>query len=154
MTKKPRHNVRHLDIRHSFELRHSVFVISLAIFALIRVIRGQNFLLVDIARRPRRGFQERVLQIFLVKRFDWYRAPDLDRFLVLRLDWDRFPDLGSGLCSFITRSVWGCGVTCGLCFSSAGHILCLLISGCFGCRLRSRFGFQCRLERIIGVLVG
>ncbi len=68
---------------------------------------GLNHLFVEIARRPRRGFQERVLQIFLVKRFDWYGAPDLDRFLVLRLDWDRFPDLGSGLCSFMTRLALG-----------------------------------------------
>jgi hypothetical protein len=81
---------------------------------------GLNHLLVEIARRPRRGFQERVLQIFLVNWFDWYGAPDLDRFLVLRLDWDRFPDLGSGLCSFITRSAWDGGVICGLCLSPAG----------------------------------
>jgi hypothetical protein len=42
MTKKPRQDVRHLDIRHSFELRHSVFIISLSIFALIRMIRGKT----------------------------------------------------------------------------------------------------------------
>src|SRR6266480_1819522 len=138
-------------IPSSFVIRFSSFPWS--IFALIRVIRGQNFLLIDIARRPRRGFQERVLQIFLVERFDWYGAPDLDRFLVLRLDWDRFADLGSGWCSFITRSAWGCGATCGLCFSPAVHILWLLISGYFRCRLRSRLGFQYRLERIIGVLL-
>src|SRR2546428_12490269 len=79
-----------------------ILVSSFLPFALIRVFRGQNFLFVEIARWPRRGFQERVLHILLVKRFDWYRAPDLDRFLVLRLDWDRFADLGGGLCRFIT----------------------------------------------------
>ena len=89
-------------IPSSFVIRFSSFPWS--IFALIRVIRGENFLLIDIARRPRRGFQERVLQVFLIRRFDWYRAPDLDRFLVLRLDWDRFADLGSGLCRLSARS--------------------------------------------------
>jgi hypothetical protein len=101
MTKKRFDYVCHLA--HPSFFRHSLFWFVFLPFALIRVIRGQNFLLVDIARRPRRGFQERVLQIFLVKRFDWYRAPDLDWLLVLRLDWDCFADLGSGICRLSTR---------------------------------------------------
>ena len=62
-----------------------------------------NRLFVEIARRLRRGFQEGVVHILLVERFDWYRAPDLDWLLVLRLDWDRFADLGSGICRLSTR---------------------------------------------------
>ena len=78
----------------ALSLRSSFGAFVIPPIRLIRLIRGQNHLFVEIARRPRRGFQERVIHILLVDRFDWYRAPDLDRFLVLRLDRDRFPDLG------------------------------------------------------------
>ena len=47
-------------------------------------------LFIQIARRYRCS-QKRLIFVFLIGWFDWYRPPDLHRFL-LRRDRDRFPD--------------------------------------------------------------
>ena len=89
-------------VAHASRLWH-LFASRWHALLLIRVIREQNLLLIEIARRLRRGFQEGLIQILLIERFDRYRAPDLCRFLVLRLNWDRFPDLRSGFCGLSAR---------------------------------------------------
>ena len=49
-------------------------------------------LFIRIARRYRCS-QKRLILVFLIGWFDWYRPPDLHRFLLLRRDWNRFPNL-------------------------------------------------------------
>src|SRR5437899_3340503 len=138
-------------IPSSFVIRFSSFPSS--ILALIRLIRRLNDSFLHVARRLRRGFQECLLFVFLVERFDRYRAPDLDRFLVFRLDRDRFPYLWSGFCGWSARSTSGCGVTRCLYFTHTGRTVSLLIIGCLRCQLRRRLGFERRLDRIVRVVV-
>lgn len=48
-------------------------------------------LFIGIARRYRCS-QKRLILVFLIGWFDWYRPPDLHGLLLLRRDRDRFPD--------------------------------------------------------------
>src|ERR1043166_10088297 len=119
-------------------------------------------LFVETVRWPRGGFQKALVDIVLIERFDWYRAPDLDGFIALWLNWERFADLRSRFYRLCIRLAltrdpsWLGGLqTAGRCcrraahrclvphsfyFSPAGHVFRLVIIGGFRGRLRSRLG--------------
>src|SRR6266404_3174341 len=137
-------------------------MISVILFALIRVIRGRNGLLIDIARWRYRRPQERVLRVLLVERLNWDRAADLDGFLFLRLngngfpnrfDRNRFPNLRSGFWCLRAGSASICGIARRLHFAGDAYLVRVLILRCLDWFLRCWLEFRLWLERIVRVLV-